>query len=375
LASKPDRRGRRGSQRKRDRRCRGAHWYLAIFPEVKTKSSSGNDGTVVGNRRRPAMPIETDFSFAQEPAAHLVGTTDLLGLLRGFVGHHPAQKPQRTWKGAGFNMIWRPNFQNQSGTKDFFLELNFTDETLSFIDITGTGIANRGFLQTQIFLGGVSYLQTINDKFDNTGQHFEPGVWANVPVTTNPNEPSTIVRMGSIPHGTTVNLQGRSFTVPKPQFDTASITPFIIGNPDDGHTNLIHFDEEDLKKPSTSRTDLHRVAELTQDQLTNPNLFLEQAVAGLTFVSTTVLTVSSDTSAASSVPDVGGGTENIAFLVGKGNPNANAATTTATFWIEQVKDRNGKEFSQLQYTQRVLLNFNGLSWPHITIATLRPVDV
>jgi hypothetical protein len=114
---------------------------------------------------------------------------------------------------------------------------------------------------------------------------------------------------------------------------------------------------------------------LTQDQLTNPNLFLEQAVAGLTFVSTTVLTVSSDTSAASSVPDVGGGTENIAFLVGKGNPNANAATTTATFWIEQVKDRNGKEFSQLQYTQRVLLNFNGLSWPHITIATLRPVDV
>jgi hypothetical protein len=85
------------------------------------------------------MPIETDFSFAQEPAAaHLAATTDLLGLLRGFVGHHPAQKPQRTWKGAGFNMIWRPNFQNQSGTRDFFLELNFTEETLSFIDITGT---------------------------------------------------------------------------------------------------------------------------------------------------------------------------------------------------------------------------------------------
>ena len=114
------------------------------------------------------MPIETDFAFAQGPAAQLVATTDLLGLLRGFVGHHPAQKPQRTWKGTGFNMIWRPNFQNQSGTKDFFLELNFTDETLSFIDITGTGIANRGLMQTQIFLGGVSYLQTINDKFDNS---------------------------------------------------------------------------------------------------------------------------------------------------------------------------------------------------------------
>jgi hypothetical protein len=26
--------------------------------------------------------------------------------------------------------------------------------------------------------------------------------------------------------------------------------------------------------------------------------------------------------------------------------------------------------AQLQYAQTVLLNFNGLSWPHITIATL-----
>jgi len=36
-----------------------------------------------------------------------------------------------------------------------------------------------------------------------------------------------------------------------------------------------------------------------------------------------------------------------------------------------VKDQQGKEFDQLQYTQRVLLNFNGLSWPHITVATLK----
>ena len=41
------------------------------------------------------MPIETDFAFAQEPAASLVAAGDLLGLLRGFVGHHPAQKPQK----------------------------------------------------------------------------------------------------------------------------------------------------------------------------------------------------------------------------------------------------------------------------------------
>ena len=28
-------------------------------------------------------------------------------------------------------------------------------------------------------------------------------------------------------------------------------------------------------------------------------------------------------------------------------------------------------FLQLQYSQLVLLNFNGLSWPHITVATLK----
>ena len=53
------------------------------------------------------------------------------------------------------------------------------------------------------------------------------------------------------------------------------------------------------------------------------------------------------------------------------DPNANTARVSAIFWIEHVKDEKGNEFDQLQYTQRVLLNFNGLSWPHITVATLR----
>ena len=38
------------------------------------------------------------------------------------------------------------------------------------------------------------------------------------------------------------------------------------------------------------------------------------------------------------------------------------------FLIETVSNPN---FLQLQYSQLVLLNFNGLSWPHITVATLK----
>jgi hypothetical protein len=30
--------------------------------------------------------------------------------------------------------------------------------------------------------------------------------------------------------------------------------------------------------------------------------------------------------------------------------------------------------TQIQYTQKVLLNFNGLSWPHVSVASLVPAD-
>lgn len=336
------------------------------------------------------MPIDTNFSFAHrrtgpdavaaDAVAAAVAPADLLGLLRGFVGTASAGKDaQRIWKGTGFNMIWRPNFGSESGTKRHFLQLNFTNETLTFTDITGTGIANRGLLQTQIFLGGAAYLQTINDSFDNTGQHFEPGVWANVPATTNPAEQATVVRMGSIPHGTTINMQGVAFEVTTPQFEKSSITPFRIGSPDDGQTNLVPFpDEQDLSRTTDARTDLARVAALKQSHLDDPNLFLSDAIVGQTITNTVVLVVSSDVTVPPQIPDVGGGSDNIAFLIGKGTPptggrNANAVRSTSTFWIEAVKDAYGKEFMQLQYTQRVLLDFSGLSWPHVTVATLRLV--
>jgi hypothetical protein len=324
------------------------------------------------------MGIDTDFSFAHELPADVRASfsvrgapPDLLGLLRPFVGDRPATgDAQRKWKGPGFNMIWRPNALGEFGPKDFFLQLIMTDEELSFTEITGSGIANRSLFEKTVVLGGAAYTQSIKDSFDQSGQHFEPGVWANVPATENPLEPATVIRMGSIPHGTTINLQGVAFQVGQPRFDTASITPFVIGHPD----QLRHFPEEDLTVESQSRTERARVASLTPDQLTNPNLFLSQAIASQTIVKTTVLQLSSiapDETIRPPRPDVGGGTANIAFLEGKppGGPNADARDVTTTFWIEELADGT----LQLQYTQRVLLNFNGLSWPHITIATLRPV--
>jgi hypothetical protein len=336
------------------------------------------------------MPINTNFKFGHVVAAPegLAPPADPRGLLAGFVGNLPLaapgqDNPLRSWSGQGFNLIWRPNFGGVSGAKNFFLELNLTQETLSFTDITGSGqnvgIANRGALQSDILLGGIAYLQQVTDRVSGVGQHFEPGVWINVPSSTNPPAPGSVVRMGSIPHGTTINLEGIVFTAPAPLIANTTITPFSVGSPDDGVTGLVPFPEQTLTNVTTSRTAPASVPGLTQDVLTNPNLLLQNAIVGQNIIATTVLIVASDPTLlpppGGPLPAhaaAGGGIADIEFLSGGVSTgfNANVLATTATFWIETVQNADGTQFLQLQYTQRVLLVFNGLVWPHVSVATL-----
>jgi hypothetical protein len=85
------------------------------------------------------------------------------------------------------------------------------------------------------------------------------------------------------------------------------------------------------------------------------------------------------------VPFGSGGIENIPFLEGgeppgADGPNALTATVYATFWIEKVSHPTHPDFTQLQYAQMTVLDFGILaalpklvpiSWPHISVATLR----
>ena len=61
-----------------------------------------------------------------------------------------------------------------------------------------------------------------------------------------------------------------------------------------------------------------------------------------------------------------GGIENIPFLA----VNADAISMEAIFWIETVQLEGGGTLLQLQYTQTVILNFDEINWPHISVATL-----
>jgi hypothetical protein len=339
-----------------------------------------------------------------------------LGGIAGFVG---------TFKGNGLNTIFRPQDFAVSptslptpgtGPNDNVLELNLTQETLSFSAPLGS-IPNRGSVQGDAFLNGVPYLQTINDITDPAspvGIHFEPGVWLSVPATTDPAvNVASVVRMASIPHGTTVEAQGTSFTINGgPQIKPVDITPFKIGDP----TATIKFPSQTAAKTDTFRlpqdlTSFIAAGTITQDILDNPNIVLKNRAAAQNIIATTVILIDTIPKA----PLFGGGTDDIAFLLGDPAataPNANAVEMSATFWVETVTEtitvppNTGTQpviisgaanagdpvvsysvtamipttevtvaevwYTQIQYTQTVMLNFKGLTWPHVSVATLVP---
>ncbi|KAF2668738.1 hypothetical protein BT63DRAFT_374243 [Microthyrium microscopicum] len=349
---------------------------------------------------------------------------------------------QGSFAGNGFNTIFRPqsgqtnfptmpvNLHGFSVPDDNVLELNLTSETLEFSGSLGD-VPNRGSApQTDITLNGVPYLQKISDISNpSTGGidgpavpiHFEPGLWMHVPGTTlNPTEGPTLSRMASIPHGTTINAQGVAPTdanavAGPPDIPAINITPFIINNP----TSLINFPSQTASFPDVPRipqdlTQFIAAGTITQEMLDNPNAFLRHSNEGKNIVKSVTFTVSTVRNAQS-----GGDTiANIDFLEGQTNkgPNADAQQVTAQFWISTLEHtlevprwQPGQpdivispgnfpqvkfiikpvtaitepktitvHSTQIQYSQMVLLNFVGLSWPHASVATLHqssPIQV
>jgi hypothetical protein len=218
---------------------------------------------------------------------------------------------------------------------------------------------------------GLTYLQQISDSTNGDGLHIEPGIWVIVPETTDPAVPPSVVRMASIPHGTTIVAQGTASIETAPEIPDINIIPFGIGSPlppnSEFTSAMTTFTEMNLAVDTQFRTDPLSPA-ITQDMVENPNTVLQAALAGRTVRTTTTLAVTS-----TPTPVPGGGTANTAFLAdGNANQggNANASSVAATFWIELIESQSGPDVVQLQYSQTVMLDFNNLRWPHVTVATL-----
>jgi hypothetical protein len=372
----------------------------------------------------PALSRQAHFKFDAVPDDTAfrarTSTTPPLGPLAAFTG---------SFTGRGFNTIFRPNntvkptqlpFMPPEGPQDNILELNLTTETLSFSAPLGV-VPNRGSgTQLDAQLNGVPYLQTISDVTipgQPVGIHFEPGLWMAVPATTTPEEGPSVVRMASIPHGTTIEAQG-TFTpsiAGKPTFEVADITPNFVNGPKFRFPSQTVTDEKTERIPQ-DLTSFVAAGTITQDILDNPNLILANHIAHQNVTSFVAININTIPAA----PLFGGGTDNIAFLMGDptgaATPNANATQMSATFWIETVEytievppapygnpprripaptGEAGQPVptflvdppfeineprqitvstTQIQYTQRVLLVFAGLVWPHVSVATLVPND-
>ena len=227
----------------------------------------------------PAFSLPSGFTFGEAPSDPTVtpvaGAAPSLGPLTAFTG---------TFTGSGFNTIFRPDLGSPTKlpkpeTDDNLLELNLTQETLSFSPALGS-VPNRGEVQRDAFLNGVPYLQVIQDITDPSqpvGIHFEPGLWMCMPKTTDPNVPQrTVFRMASIPHGTTIEAQGTFSTISGPPvIGPRETTPFNIGSP----PSKVPFPSQQASNNDTARipqdlTSFVAAGTITQAMLDDPNTCL-----------------------------------------------------------------------------------------------------
>jgi hypothetical protein len=97
---------------------------------------------------------------------------------------------------------------------------------------------------------------------------------------------------------------------------------------------------------------------LPQGSIDDPNEVLRQQIQPQNITNTTTIEISTI--------EEGGGILNIPSL----KENGEATTMRATFWIETVEPEGQVPFVQLQYSQFVMLRFENIDWPHISVATL-----
>jgi len=243
------------------------------------------------------------------------------------------------------------------------------------------------------------------------------------PPTPLPAIPDRIVRMASIPHGVTILMQGPNpgmAPTPGPP-DIPALIPFpgLPNQPGRGiqPINLPPLAPGQALGPVDGPSGFHTVPEVDlasdgpgsqsngpypaefQALVDDPNSLLNDAIAHQDILGTIAINLST--------ADPGSDIGNIPFLGQDSptpglpyDPNAFVYSVNTTFWIEWVRippehrphnprrrisqrHENGHDplhqiepylgeptYLQLQYSQLVILIFNGVLWPHVTVATL-----
>lgn len=312
-------------------------------------------------------------------------TTSGFGPLSKFTGAFST--PQNS---PGLNAIFRPQSTQTptvAGGSNNVLELNVTREILTFLNTVGDlGVpVNRGSVQGDITLAPVFYNYYVEDAsvpktLANVAAgkpviHEEVGMWILSPATTDPAEPATVQRLGSIPHGVAFNMQGTYSTISGPPVippmncsDSTvptGIQPFITGSnpPQMVPTPSLTAATQGTARLPQDLTSYIKAGTITQAILSDPNTLLRQQIAKQNISSTTIIKVDTQPAA----PLFGGGVTNTAFLLS----NAACTRIRSTWYIETLNLGLLGSWPQIQYTQEVFLDFDGITFPHMTVATLQ----
>lgn len=263
------------------------------------------------------------------------------GNLTGLIGN---------WHGAnGFNLIAVPD---QKGDFELLIDPYTEDLVVNAVPAT---TPNRGLIIIEN-IPTLQYSTTISETADtkNSLMHVEGGFWE---LTTQSarNAGFDIFRIASVPHGNAVEAMGNSSV--------------CDGPPDfDGDFNALPTGD---LPPLSGYTDKYIGEPLYPDfsplfpTRTLSNYLQKQIDGGLKVTKTVTLRVSTRNK---------GGIANIASI----RTNANATEFDATFWIETLEDKDGHVFRQLQYAQRIMIEFpikidlpgQTIAWPHVNVNTL-----
>ncbi len=420
--------------------------------------------TVDDPRRQEPGQEERERLYAPRFGSSAMQTALNLGPLASLPG---------SWKGKGFSVMWRPqNFDAEinvpAGDAPIkrYLMLNKTSESFDFHVIPGQ-VPNRGLQQGQsghvqddIFLYGLHYLQRVSDDdkpgFLDAGQalHIEPGLFMYVPANDNSlvegysTTDPTIVRMGSIPHGVNVLMQGTApsatpvpgppvipDTYPNPSIPMPNPIPASGPTAPPGGNDVVGLgiqpftsDPPNPLPPSPPNPPFnpeHIVPEVRisndvlptpaaaggtvqsngpypanfQNIVNNPNSVLQDRIAHQDILGSITIQMSTDavSPGVSQIPFLGVADNNGVSYPASTQNNCYVLSAAATFWLEWVKapgephryhnhrfDLEGDHgplhrfdpwlgeptYLQLQYSQTVILVFNQVFWPHITVATM-----
>jgi hypothetical protein len=210
---------------------------------------------------------------------------------------------------------------------------------------------------------------------------------------TNEDSPDTFVRLAVTPHGDSILAQGRLLAPISGPPTTGRINPFPF-SVKKGIKDIPLINGDPAKELTLSENYVRRYfqtplpPQLIQAKMSGadiiPAALLRAAIENQTITKTYPIEISTKLDppfgvdrvlkgrpSLSNLDDVQtAGIRNIPFV----NSQADAVLMDAIFWVETMADTSQKDpHYQLQYVQRVILDFQGIHWPHVSGATLKNV--